>query len=202
MSNQRGLASLIYIYTEDYDGYLPVRRTVDQFNIYQYSWVNLVWKYAYTGTKLKNKYEVEKLHGSTLNCPESLTDISDDPNWGRIYALNQWFKMLNGKTLSARQNASVRMQEIKNKSSVFLTVEHANFATWAGKKWIFAQGAGASLSGTSQKLINHHTASKGTNASFVDGHVKFMNTEDFPHNSDGTFVQEKNDERWNGATLQ
>lgn len=200
MSNQRSVGALIYVYCEDYNQYLPVRRTVDSSNVYQYDWHNLLWKYNNSGVKLANKYDKTKLKGTVFNCSETQSDINENPHWGRNYSLNQWFLLPNGSSIYQGQNKSIRLSDIKKNSSVFLLVEQANKAAWAGNIWIYDGYTSNGLNHSQEVLVNSHTSSKGTNATFSDGHVKFMNEADFPHVDATTFVTEKYDYRWNGTT--
>lgn len=199
MANQRSVGALMFFYAEDYNQYLPVRRTLKS-GVYQYGWPNLIWKYMDTGRTLKNKYDKGKLVGTAMNCPEGTTDIKDNPNWGRIYTLNQWFKLPNNNSIYQGANKSIRVSDIKKNAKVFLLSEQAVYASWAGKKWIFADYTTNPLNHSQERLVNHHTASKGTNATFADGHVTFMNEQDFPHTNATTFVTERYDYRWHGST--
>ncbi|HAI10859.1 MAG TPA: hypothetical protein DCM28_04095 [Phycisphaerales bacterium] len=199
MSNQRSVGALMFIYSQDYDQYLPVRRTLKS-GVYQYGWPNLIWKYMDTGRKLGNKYDKGKLVGTAMNCPEGQTDIKDNPHWGRIYTLNQWFKLPNNNSIYQSANKSIRISDIKKSSKVFLLSEQTVKAAWAGNKWIFADYTTNPLNHSQQQLVNHHTASKATNATYSDGHVKLMDEQDFPHINATTFVTERYDYRWHGST--
>lgn len=200
MSNQRSLGALMFVYSEEYNQYLPVRRTLDSGGTYVCGWPNLIWPYLDNGTKLANKYDKGKLVGTALNCPEGQTDIKDNPNWGRIYSLNQWFNLPNNTSIYQGANKSIRVSDIKKNSEVFLLVEQSNKAAWASNQWIWDDYTSNPLNHSQEMLVNHHTASKGTNATFADGHVKFMNEADFPHTNATTFVTERYDYRWHGST--
>ncbi len=199
MSNQRSVAAMMFIYAQDYDDHMPIRRT-SVSGTYTDSWVRGVWTYMNNGQKLKIKYDKAKLVGTALNCPESQTDIKDNPNWGRIYTYNQWFKKRDGNSIYQGQNVTFRLGDVKKASSVFLLVEQGTKGSWTSNKWVFADYTANALDHNDQCLVNHHTASKGTNATFCDGHVSFMNPEDFPLDSDGSFAYEAWNWRWHGQT--
>jgi prepilin-type N-terminal cleavage/methylation domain-containing protein/prepilin-type processing-associated H-X9-DG protein len=199
MSNERSVAAMMFIYAQDYNDQMPIRRTSVN-GIYTDSWVRGVWTYMNNGQKLAIKYDKTKLVGTALNCPESQTDIKDNPNWGRIYAYNQWFKLPNGKNIYQGQNVTFRLNDVKKSSQVFLLVEQGTKGSWTSNKWVFSDYTANALDHNDQCLVNHHTASKGTNATFCDGHVSFMNANDFPLDADGSFAYEAWSGFWHGST--
>lgn len=200
MSNQRSTTALMFVYSEDYNTYLPVRRTLDSSGTYLAGWPNLIWPYVNNGQKLANKNDKAKMLPTVLNCPEGQTDIKENPNWGRIYSLNQWFKLPSNSSIYQGANKSIRLADVKRNSEVFLLVEQTNKASWAGNQWIWDDYTSNPLNHSQEQLVNHHTSSKGTNAAFCDGHVRFMNQDDFPHTNAVTFVTESYDYRWHGST--
>jgi prepilin-type N-terminal cleavage/methylation domain-containing protein/prepilin-type processing-associated H-X9-DG protein len=201
MSNQRSTGTLLVVYSEDYNTYLPVRRTLVN-GVYAAGWPNLVWPYMNNGKKLAIKYDKTKLLTTVLNCPESQTDIKENPNWGRIYSLNQWFNLPSKSSIYQSANKSIRLADVKRNSKVFLLVEQTNKAAWASGQWIWDDYTSNGLNHSQEQLVNHHSSSKGTNATFCDGHVTFMNQDDFPHTNATTFVNERYDYRWNGSTTK
>lgn len=199
MANERSVAGLMFIYTQDYNDYMPIRRT-SVSGTYTDSWVRGIWTYMNNGVALKLKYDKAKLKGTAMNCPQTQTDVKDNPSWGRIYTYNQWFKRPNGKNIYQSQNVTFRLGDVKENAKVFLLVEQATKGSWTSYKWVFADYTANALDHSDQILVNHHTASKGTNATFCDGHVRFMNSEDFPQDSDGTFAYEAWNKYWHGQT--
>lgn len=199
MSNERSVGGLMFVYSQDYDDNMPIRRT-SVIGTYTDSWVRGVWTYMNNGVKLNLKYDKSKLKGTALSCPETQTDVADNPSWGHIYTYNQWFKKPSGSSIYQGQNVTFRLSDVKKNSEVFLLVEQATKGGWTGGKWVFADYTANALDHSDQKLVNHHTSSKGTNATFCDGHVTYMADEDFPHDNDGTYVYESWNYRWHGAT--
>lgn len=203
MSNQRQLVQALMLYAQDWRGLTPPRATSTSGTVTSL-WPFDLWRYAMNTRRAAPPFKAydpaRYWHNTVYNCPTQRMPGRIVPNWdlGNIYAFNTWLKAADdGASIEQRQNRSARLWSISRAAETFLLIETAYLDVNNRYQWATHPADPLAHAAKPTILTNHHSG--GTVASFVDGHSLFMRPKDFPLKSDGSYVVERYDYRWNGG---